>query len=70
MAATLDFNDVNPKVETYEVYKTEGGRWRVYAWDGQDERLHDSVTARSFPNMGAARDAAKYAWPKAIEVFL
>jgi len=69
MAATLGLNDVNPKVETYEVWKTEGGRWRLHAWDREDEPVHDSVTGRSFAAMGAARNAAKYAWPKALEVF-
>jgi hypothetical protein len=68
--ATRDFNFVSPRVETFEVWKAEDGRWRVHAWDNQDEPVHDTVTGRSFPSMGAARSAAQYAWPKAIEVFL
>lgn len=70
MTSAPDFNDVHPRVETYEIWKTGGGRWRLYAWDHEDERAHDSVSARSFPTMAAARAAAQKAWPKAIEVFL
>lgn len=70
MAITLGLNDINLKVETYEVYKTEDGRWKVKAWDREDEPVYDSITGRLFVTMGAARSAAKYAWPKAIEVFL